>query len=104
MVERRVDVATQAEGAGQLHRDETVRERSDQTGRLQGTLGSDHPLGEVEHGCGGWHEPVERASRSVREVHEEDPVDAWLGVGEVTERRCHGPHPSGGVRVVSYCQ
>lgn len=78
-----------------------MREGGDEPGGLEGAFGPDHPLGELDHRRGGRREPVERASSVFGEVHEQDPVGAWLSVGEVAERDRHGAHPSTSIRVAS---
>ena len=82
---RRVDVAAEAEGAGELHRHEAVGERGHEPGSLEGAVRSDESRGDHEQRCGGLGGLVDVGTGARRQVHEEQLVRARVASREAAK-------------------
>ena len=77
-----VEVPAQSERPAELHRDEAVRERRDQSGGLQRLLGSDQPLGQRQQRRDGEGVLFRGWPRTWGQVHEQELVRSRRRVGE----------------------
>ena len=79
---RRVDVAAETEGAGELHRHEAVGERGHEAGGLEGAVRPDESRGDREQRSGGLGRQVDVGAGSGREAHEEQLVRPRVALRE----------------------